>query len=42
MLEDNAGIITTANGALSLAGLIESIYTGNTYDGSVVCIVGGL
>jgi len=42
LVKDNTGIVLSPNGALSIAGLLESIYAGYKHGGSIVCIVGGL
>jgi len=35
------GVVTTPNGALSLAGLVRALSAGRKFSGSVVCIIGG-
>jgi len=37
----NTGIEISTNSALSVAGLMQAVYTGNTWTGSVVCMICG-
>jgi threonine dehydratase len=37
----NEGIDISTNSALSVAGLMQAVYTGKTWDGSVVCVICG-
>ena len=39
--EKHTGIKMSPNGALALAGLMQAAFTGQEWDGAVVCIVGG-
>lgn len=41
LIEQNAGIKATANGALSVAGLARAVKKGRRWKGSVVCIITG-
>jgi hypothetical protein len=41
LIEKNAKIKVSPNGALALAGLIQAVFTGKELDGAVVCVVGG-
>lgn len=41
MTLDNTGLSISTNSALSVTGLMEAIYTGKNYDGSVVCMICG-
>jgi len=41
LLKKDAGIQTSPNGALALAGLIQAAFTGREWDGAVACIIGG-
>ena len=39
--KNNAGLEISTNSALSIAGLMQAVYTGKTWDGSVVCMICG-
>ena len=41
LIEKNAAIKVSPNGALALAGLMQAVFTGREWDGVVVCVVGG-
>ena len=39
--KENTGIIISTNSALSVAGLMQAVYTSKSWKGSVVCIICG-
>jgi hypothetical protein len=41
MSEKYAGVQISTNSALSLAGLMQAVYTGKKWSGSVICIICG-
>ena len=41
LVKNNTDISLSPNGALPVAGLMEAIYTGESWDGSVACIICG-
>ena len=41
LIENEAGIKVSPNGALALAGLMQATFTGREWKGPVVCVVGG-
>lgn len=41
LIEKNAKIKVSPNGALALAGLMQAVFTGREWDGNVVCVIGG-
>lgn len=41
LLKETASLETTANGALSLAGLIASLKKGSSFKGTIACIISG-
>lgn len=41
LAKEHTGLTLSANSALSVAGVMEAIYTGNDFDKTVVCIITG-
>ena len=41
LIDKHTKIEVSSNGALALAGLLQAVFTGREWDGSVVCIIGG-
>jgi threonine dehydratase len=41
LMEKHADIKVSSNGALALAGLMQAVFTGKEWKGSVVCVIGG-
>lgn len=41
LVKEHTGLTISSNSALSVAGLMEAIYTGNDFDKTVVCVICG-
>ncbi len=41
LTKEHTGLTISTNSALSVAGLMEAIYTGNDFDKTVVCVIAG-
>ena len=39
--KQHTGVFISPNSALSVAGLMQAIYTGHTWDGAVACVICG-